>query len=1229
MTTYISEIDFIKNELYLSNPHPFLAKGNTIEYNKKYEKDSSILKILAIDDTFHDLTQDRKGYDNKLFNEDGPLNYLLTGEFIRNNKLDYYKKTLNYEEFSIVPGKFESKVAKSIEIKKGLQSADVRISYDEIVTNLSISGNNVTITDKLYKKAKLSNGSLNLFINTNHPSLKNMDADRMSFSNFMIAYTRNNIKLINENYLKISYFVKWFLHSSDLDDYILKPNDKNIKMNIPDESMKILSDAGISFLGDFLSVPNSGATPFIAVPCFLDSASTSISPLDTNLDVVFESMSEETIVPIVSNYFSSQEYFMCYVLNDKSSFDMKNLYNFSLALFKINDKTRKNVIDIRNNESTTNTYKEACVNIKNYIDENPELVARYYFGEVQKNKEEDNAKCGTCGAGVPYIGKIMNMLMKIMNNKSYQKINAGWLDNSIKPLKDELNRFKKADSLNGRIPFSDSRILKLFCAKIFKNNKPVVTLNTNKSELESLFKLLADYKRTGDYQQSYTVLKQILQDGNNAKCYTFTSGDELSTLVGRLLAVPSIYQIGSTGSCYLYRCNLLNATENEKLALQVNNHTKTYEIYLSNIKNKYDTINAFITIYYDKICVLRNNLFSLFENINKTKTENIHIFVKLRLWNACSILTNLIKMMNDFNALTKNSGYEKIVIENDFIQKIKEPITRSKELAGEKNEKPKSKKNVSAIDEEEANQLFLQALINELLEKFDDMAEFDKKFTLYNIINVDYHSFLNEENNDLFDPIDNKTTILIPELNLNIKNSEDEDKLTRSLIKYILSHFEKEKTTQTITQRSTVIASKSKKQEMDNALLINNYNTFIDSMKNNMLDNYKISNVSELDSMLISIKDEIIKDIETQKDVTCSDTSIIQKPLPEKVEMLPPPESPLKPPLPPQPEIRRSTRIQSKIQGKVGGDIVHNQMGGTIQDYNRYFIYSDIKKALLNLMSKCYSYVNNVIPLNNEQNIDVILKSITDNYDTDDFCNTLLFQNDSELQSDVNGFITALKTIAEQYTYSDIIENGNNELLTVHDMLIELRLSYITIIIYMLSWSDMPKVLLSNELMSFDTMEYFKAKKMVEEKDLDQIIVDPNNSKLLTAFNNMLNQMRPQYSIIYTHLQSMHTGINSIFSILCLAMVYSIYYHENKTLQSNSFNNLYGTYPITILKNYIEDSPREFLQTHFAILLNNVSSTLITKLGLSKSKTGPHTGTKKSFIGGKNRKTRKIHHGKF
>ena len=349
MTNYVKENDFRSCNLnYLSNPPPFTIGSDKI--NPGYNIESSIFKRLAIDDTFHDLSKERNGYDKKAFNEYGPANYLLTGEFKKGDNISYFKNTINYPEFQNAGGSFESNVTNSIEINRGLQTADVTITYDDIINEFDLSPTK-PLGENLKKKLILSGGSLRLSINLNNTFIKKLKKTSITFSEYMIAISANETVLKTNN-LKISKFVRWFLHSDDMENL-----ESLATLNLPSEPMKILSDAGISFLGDFFGVEGSLVTPFIGVPCFLDSASTSTSVLDPNIPIYFEQLNPTVIIPIISNYFSCQDYFIGYLLNEGSTFDKDNLYSFSLVLFKIPEITAETtaVIDaisfIRNSPS--------------------------------------------------------------------------------------------------------------------------------------------------------------------------------------------------------------------------------------------------------------------------------------------------------------------------------------------------------------------------------------------------------------------------------------------------------------------------------------------------------------------------------------------------------------------------------------------------------------------------------------------------------------------------------------------------------------------------------------------------------------------------------------------------------------------------------------------------------------------------------------------------------------
>lgn len=113
ITIYIEEKDFRDCNLNcLSEPPPFTnAKNGTIK-PEYFHEPVHILKRLAIDDTFHDLSQSRGPYNCKTFNEDGPLGYLLTGIYDKThgpNVFNKCKDKINLPVFSSIKDKrFES-----------------------------------------------------------------------------------------------------------------------------------------------------------------------------------------------------------------------------------------------------------------------------------------------------------------------------------------------------------------------------------------------------------------------------------------------------------------------------------------------------------------------------------------------------------------------------------------------------------------------------------------------------------------------------------------------------------------------------------------------------------------------------------------------------------------------------------------------------------------------------------------------------------------------------------------------------------------------------------------------------------------------------------------------------------------------------------------------------------------------------------------------------------------
>ena len=1225
MAAYISEKEFRNCGLnFLSTPSPFVFNGSTVTLNPHYNLDSSILKRLAVDDTFHDLSQDRDGYNNEVFNKEGPLNYLLTGEFEEGDFLDIYKSELNYPEFSRsdTGKRFESKVTKSIEINKGLQSADTVITYDAIINgfDFNINTNSINISEELRQAVLRSNGSLKLIVNTENPKIKEMEKKKLSFSKYIVAIADGDEKLIENCCYKIGHFIRWFLHSP------------NLVNDMPYESMKILSDAGIGFLGDIFSVPNSKVTPFIAIPCFLDSASTSTEPLDQNVPIVFEEVIQGVIVPIVSNYFSCNEYFICYLPNDNSTFDINDLYSFSLAIFNIPQvKQVQNVAGfeqitnavnyVRESDTMDTNYYAACTLIKNYIDSFPQVVTRYYFGEVKKQQSpnasdaNDILTCGTCGAGVPYIGKVINLLMKsIRENK--KNISGAWLSPKITAFKNEFNSLKTSGSLNSRIPISDSRILKLFC---YFNPDRSTFMNMTSENLKSLFKLLADYKRTGDYQQSYTVLKQILKEGNNANCYTFCSGDELSTLVGRLLGVPSIYQIGATATCSLFRCDLLNASPVDRLKLKIRNDATIFNKYTGQIISKFNTSLYFVNSYYVNICNLRKNIYDILDiTIRKLQSNGIELFLTIRLWNAYYILNNILKNCNSLQ-LTDQEEFQKFFADLKTISQSSNTINS----------------NIASLDQ--LNESQLTEFQNYLSKSLKEIADFENRsmFDLYNILDQDY-PLLQEQPMKYFNPLTqqelNTGTFTREEIGLNLKNYTDNEKSTKPLVKYILSQKSQPEPTRKSTRTNNDVIDK---KEIENNAFVNNYNNFLSSMEiNNMYDtSFEISNVTEFNEDYIQgVIVYISEYANTGEPCTQEQLSLIQQSLTQILSSLSP-----------QQGGKYFSGNNFNVKYSLGYSY-YNQKGGTNQQTNQVYIYNEINRLLLNLMNKCSVYVSNVVKdesINFEtMNMPELLITISRLYETDNFCQQILVQQDDNytLENEQNGFVVALKILAEQFSYSDLQEgNTNDDLLTVNHMLDFLQLPYIKLVIYLLSWRNPSALYLSSDLMNYDLESYVNDAQTGQPVCNTQILDD--DQKIICCVGHYLNENFKNYFYIYEHLRNpiLFEGSNetfSIFGIMTLACTYFTYYGYNSSIP-DFYDKIFSgaskgletnfKYPKQYGLKYLNYSPKFFLQNVFPALLNSFSSDLLTKLGAPAEATSVASGIRpRGGMTRKNGKSKKI-----
>ncbi len=652
------QYNLIENPISITWPKVKKFTENTV----LLDPNLSITQTTALNDTCHDLAKDRKnngvGYSAVTFNENGPANYLMIGEMVRGNLVTKYKDAINNQHFNNNKRfftSFESNVANSIEIEHMLQPAEVAITYDEVIKGIS---NTYTIKQTLYAKVKKSNNSLRL-----HTPEGN------SFAEYY--YAKNSIFQIQE-YIKISKFIHWYLHGQEVEQEVEQQIGQQIEqdyiMKIPTESMKILADAGVSFMKEFFSVSGSNVTPFIAIPCLLDSASTSLDNLDPSIDKHFETF-KTNLVPIVSNYFTSDKYFFCYILYP-NDYNYDNIYNFSLNICKIdkmpdiNDaNTFKELVDIvRNTQSiVSKEYIEACNKIHEYIVSYPGLVTRYKFGEIKKDYTNDSSESnsGTCGAGVPYLGKVMNTIITLSEDtRLFNKIdNKKYIVNphGISTIKAELNKFT---SVKGKIPMANIRLLNMFKYSNTQNEPIQMT----RDDLLTMLKIIADYKRTGDYQQAYTVLKEIIYNNGNVKCFTFCSGDELSALIGRLLGVPTIYQTSGNGTCCLYSCNYFTATEDQiqqnKEQQELNNKLKVIQTYIRTFNDKITSSKTYV-VAYDRILKLRNSLLKALPNYK--------LMTRFKVLYAIQMLGNLQELILDF---TKKLG--KI---QQYIEPLQKAIT--------------------------------------------------------------------------------------------------------------------------------------------------------------------------------------------------------------------------------------------------------------------------------------------------------------------------------------------------------------------------------------------------------------------------------------------------------------------------------------------------------------------------------------------------------------------------
>lgn len=542
----------------------------------------TLLETLSVDDTWHDLAKDRAGYNSNYFKKT-IANYLMTNNIanLKNTNVDYtanYKNIMNGQEYLQTSGAtFENRVAKTFEIKEGLQPANITVTYENLLDNIIRFTQNVTISfnpDFFEINIIASNGSLIL--------VPDIADSSITYNNWISEYCSRRVKgtprkesIVNQ---KIADFIKWYMYgnySTGIYEYRLS--------TLATEPMKILFDGGQFHLKEISSVAGSGITPLLSTASVMDSASTSVGVLDPNIPVYFSNISSDLnpndpkFHPMFSNYFTSNNLVTGYMINPGQTFGEDGTTCFSFIIFlndnqagedynalRLGGNLDQAVNYIRTGERGEN-YNISIDIITAYVNAYPQKMARWYFGQIDK-KSKSNANdyysaCGVSGAGVSYLGQIFSSLKKIIDLKG--------TTNLISRIQTELNNLKKLPTRTA-IPISDARILNIFFNPATQSIDPTGILG----KIPQLYALMADYKRQGDYNQIHEVLSCILQSGINNQMFTFASGDELAALISRLCGIPTILQWSGGGRTILYRCDIfsIDATEREKLTIKSNNN---------------------------------------------------------------------------------------------------------------------------------------------------------------------------------------------------------------------------------------------------------------------------------------------------------------------------------------------------------------------------------------------------------------------------------------------------------------------------------------------------------------------------------------------------------------------------------------------------------------------------------------------------------------------------------
>jgi hypothetical protein len=922
----------------------------------------------------------------------------------------------------------------------------------------------------------------------------------------------------------------------------------------------------------------------------MDSASTSDNVLDPELPVDYEVMPTDEnddglFVPILSNYFSCNAICMGYLQNPGTKFGSDGIFCFSLIMFKIpNDMLEKRIVDLITTELESrktifeindlefkllNTlgqpdtpatrlsaldyltnmacnwirtfplrtihYLTAQQIITSYIVRQPEKIVRYYFGEIEKDIDKnDNAKCGTCGAGVAYIGKVFSILesVKAQILKSAPRasppspsVPTVYSSNTslFSSIQSQFNSLKIAGDLRQRIPIADARILKLF----FQNAGIIIT----EEEINLLFKVLADYKRTGDYQQVYAVLFAILKTGTNSRNYTHATGDELAALFARMVGVPCIYQVSNVGRNTLYRNVRYMVNMEERTKQDLERKLMVIKTFYGEIRDNISTILLFLNMYSEKILQLKKTFKQFILEKPGTIMPDIDKLCLSSVWtklNTMIILSN--NLLNNFDSLLEFSTF----VQQYFLDTNRNVITKVTGINGQ---------IIPALPEHIEHGILLISKAS--LTPFSSLIGYiQENFPVLLTSNNASNSSMN-----ILEPLTSEEirtgTFNRALLNLFFVKFMNKDKGVQLFREYAVPPAPVSEASSSSSRRKTREVGKY----MDEGLKQKTCQAFNRFVNNLYIQEPGGARVNDLIQLTVSRPDEIW--IRINSIIPYLDGIINSNDIDLNID-----------------EVKANyARLSAIINPPAGGNGVNFnsinysliQKGGSAQDINRKIIFMKVKKVVEQLLKKCNNYLSDISnpiidikwntankriatvkksPLELD-NADSFMK-IPETYDITEFCKWLLY-NVTENTDDIGneGILISLENIATEFTVDDIEGTADNSLLTVTSMLNKLGLYEIKFLMFMLSVNTIR----ANDVDMITDSEY----------TIDRSISDDLCREI------DLNPNKFQYSYIYYN-----EFYSQLISIFCFTILYKIYNGNNSSTKNNFITN----YTIQLKNNF-------------------------------------------------------------